>query len=74
MNKVRGDHGVMSIKRCFVSPNTRETTIENSKIWWRGNKFAHKKIPLLADRDAIVAGVSDDFVLDVCELALCLNG
>jgi hypothetical protein len=70
--RVRDDHGVVSLKRCFISPKSRETTIETAKF--RGKGFAHKrKVSLLADRDAIVAGVSDDFVLDVCESALCFK-
>jgi hypothetical protein len=75
MNRVRDEHGVVSLKRCFISPKTRETAIETAKFGPGGGQgFAHKrKIPLLADRDAIVAGVSDDFVLDVCESALCFK-
>jgi hypothetical protein len=72
MNRVRDDHGVVSLKRCFISPKTRETTIETAKFGGQRVR-TQKKDTLLADRDAIVAGVSDDFVLDVCESALCFK-
>ncbi len=69
MNMVRDDHRVVSLQRCLISSKARDTTIEIANSGGKG--FAHKrKMPLLADRDAIVAAVSDDFVLDVCESAL----
>jgi hypothetical protein len=72
MNRVQDDYGVVSLKRCLTSPKTRETTLKQQNSGGKGS--AHKrKIPLLADRDAIIAGVSDDFVLDVCESALCFK-
>ena len=72
MNRVRDDHGVVSLKRCLISPKLVRLLLKQQNSGGKG--FAHKrKIPLLADRDAIVAGVSDDFVLDVCESALCFK-
>lgn len=72
MNRVRGGHGVVSLKSVSQVQKLVRLLLKRQNSGGKG--FAHKrKIPLLADRDAIVAGISDDFVLDVCESALCFK-